>query len=340
MDSLSARRWRRFLHRAGAVLFGLCLTVLLIEGGLRVGGYWVRRQPYRGAPTDPGADVVIVCVGDSHTQGIGAPPGMDYPSQLGALLNASDPEKSVQVINLGRSGDNSSQAAKRLLGYLEGAARPPDLVIFCAGANNDHNLSEATFLPREIAQMGLSLRLNHLLSESRSYRLSQNTVKRVRGLLRSNKNEAALRFDDLLNVREAEELRLLEEWIYRDIESVRNASMSRGAGLMLMNYFHSTAQVDRTYARAAGELGVPFLDVRNFGDPAYRFLLNRRAWVAPNFHPNQYGYARIAERVSAFFRDRRLLEALPAGAPGGSGPADIPPAVPRAGGDTGPEAAE
>jgi lysophospholipase L1-like esterase len=212
------------------------------------------------------------------------------------------------VINLGRSGDNSSQAAKRLLRYLDDEALQPNLVIFCAGANNDHNLSEARFLPRDVSQMGLAMRLNHLLAESRSYRLSQNTLKRIRGLLQENKNEASLRFDDLLNVREAEELRLLEDWIYRDIESVHRALVSRGAGLMLINYFHGTAQVDDTYARVSKDLDVPFLDVRNFGDPAYRFLLNRRALVASNFHPNQHGYARIAEMVFESLRNELLID--------------------------------
>lgn len=73
MNSLPARRARRFLHRTGAVLFGLCLAVLLIEVGLRVGGFFLRMQPFLGTRAVQGADLVIVCVGDSHTQGVGAP---------------------------------------------------------------------------------------------------------------------------------------------------------------------------------------------------------------------------------------------------------------------------
>lgn len=295
------------IYRMAAVCLGLFLTALILEVGLRIGGCLIRREPYRAQPETQGAGFVIVCAGDSHTEGVGAPRGEDYPSQLRALLNASDPERGYQVVNVGRAGNNSTQAVNRLLAYLKSAVAKPDLVIFCAGANNDHNLSEARFLPKEVAKMGFSMRLNFLLAESRAYRLSQNTLKRIRRLLKERKDESTLTFDDLLNIRRGDELRLLEDWIYDDIAVLWRTLRSRGIGLLLINYFHWTTPVDGTFLRASKDFQIPFLDVRNFGDPFYKYFLNERGLVAPNFHPNQYGYARIAEMVYNALKKQHLI---------------------------------
>jgi len=314
MRSLSARKFfsarsrRRLLFRVLALLLGLVLTGILLEAGLRIGGRFVRRQPFEmGQALSREADFLIVCVGDSHTEGIGAPRGQDYPSQLSALLNASDPERAYGIVNLGRSGSNSSEAVNRVLAYLAGGKPKPELVIFCGGANNDHNLVEARFLPEDVADMSFPLRLGHLLAESRAYRLSQSTMKRIRWLLIEKEHEENLRYDDLLNVKKGSELKLLRDWIYRDIEMLYQELGSRDIQLVLLNYFHWTAQVDSTFSKAAEDFGIPFVDVRNFGDPLYKYPLNRKALVAPNFHPNQYGYTRIAEKLYLALKEINLI---------------------------------
>ena len=305
---LSPRGRRLLIFRASALLLGLFLTGVVLELGLRIGGCLLRPEPFQTDPSpSQAADFLIVCVGDSHTQGIGAPQGQDYPSQLSALLNTSDPGRIYRVVNLGRSGYNSSEAVNRMLTYLAGGNPKPDLVIFCGGANNDHNLSEARFLPEDIAKMSFSLRLSHLLSESRAYRLSQSTTKRIRGLLVKREDEGNLRFDDLLNIGEESELKLLEEWIHKDIEMLWQELRLNNIPLMLMNYFHHTAQVDPVFSKAAEAFGIPFVDVRNFGDPEYKALLNKKALVAPNFHPNQYGYAKIVEKIHLALIEKNMI---------------------------------
>jgi len=78
----------------------------------------------------------ILCVGDSHTQGIGASPGHSYPAQLQELLRAAgDPR---EVVNLGVAGFDSRQALDALEDAL--AQAKPSCVLYLAG-NNDRNRS-------------------------------------------------------------------------------------------------------------------------------------------------------------------------------------------------------
>ncbi|HIJ74090.1 MAG TPA: arylesterase [Candidatus Hydrogenedentes bacterium] len=70
---------------------------------------------------------VIVCLGDSITQGHGATPGKDYPSQLAAMLGR-------RVVNAGRDGDTTESALARL--ERDVLSHKPRLVIIELGGND------------------------------------------------------------------------------------------------------------------------------------------------------------------------------------------------------------
>ncbi len=311
---------RRLLFIIAAVFLGLGGAILLIELGLRLGWLLVREDPFTGHRPDQEADLVILCAGDSHTQGIGAPGGLSYPDQLSALLNTSDPSRTYQVINIGQSGFNSSQAVNRVLEYLEKGDVQPELVIFCAGGNNDHNFIEARFLPDEIAGMSLRHRFSHLLSESRAYRLGQITIGRIRGILadiESRKNDdpgyedkdelqLELTWQDVMEENEAERL-LIQDWLRKDLEDLRQGLQRRNIQLVLMNYFHRQSYVDTVFPETAEELGIPFVDVRGFGDLDYNCRADRKGLVAPNWHPNQYGYRKIVPLIYEALVENRMI---------------------------------
>lgn len=67
---------------------------------------------------------VIVCLGDSLTEGVGADSGQDYPSVLSSEL-------AFPVVNHGRRGDTTRQALTRLPEILE--ANPRLVVVFLGG---------------------------------------------------------------------------------------------------------------------------------------------------------------------------------------------------------------
>ena len=88
----------------------------------------------------------ILAFGDSLTQGIGASPNHDYPSQLERILK-------VKVINAGISGETTSEGLKRFIRTLD--KYNPDAVILLEGGND--------FLrnvPRQITHDNLSKMIN------------------------------------------------------------------------------------------------------------------------------------------------------------------------------------
>jgi lysophospholipase L1-like esterase len=80
----------------------------------------------------------IWCLGDSNTQGAGAPIGKSYPAQLEALLRRAD--NHWKVLNLGMGGSNSSIQVKHLLKALEHGT--PKVLFYMGGANNAWNLAD------------------------------------------------------------------------------------------------------------------------------------------------------------------------------------------------------
>ena len=72
----------------------------------------------------------IICFGDSLTSGIGASPGMDYPSQLSGMI-------SLPVVNAGRPGDTTEDALDRLEDDV--LSRSPRIVLVVLGGNDFKN---------------------------------------------------------------------------------------------------------------------------------------------------------------------------------------------------------
>jgi lysophospholipase L1-like esterase len=73
---------------------------------------------------------IIVCFGDSLTFGTGAGKGMDYPSQLGKMIQKT-------VINKGIPGDTTTSALRRL--NRDVLSKNPDIVLMTLGGNDLKN---------------------------------------------------------------------------------------------------------------------------------------------------------------------------------------------------------
>ncbi|MCZ7586426.1 MAG: hypothetical protein M5R36_25575 [Deltaproteobacteria bacterium] len=98
------------------------------------------------------------------------------------MLNEASEARRWQVVNLGQPGFNSSQAATRAIAFLENDSRPVRAVLFNAGKNNEHNLTAARILPREVRELGLRASVAYLLSNSRAFRFGQITLSRLDAL--------------------------------------------------------------------------------------------------------------------------------------------------------------
>jgi lysophospholipase L1-like esterase len=130
----------RYLKKIGRVLFvsftGLLLTLLLLEIGLRIFGYYYEKTHEKIFERHEGTEYVILCIGDSFTAGMGAPDGRGYPAQLETVC-LEKTGRSIQVANRGMVSANTSMIMEQLPENLKEVK--PDMIICMMGGANDWN---------------------------------------------------------------------------------------------------------------------------------------------------------------------------------------------------------
>ncbi len=130
-------RHKSFWTNLFASFTGIVTIFLILELSLRIVGYIHEKnniiQNYKLAEN---ADKVVICLGDSFTEGFGSSKGNDYPSVLNNLIQGEFGEE-YQTINLGQSGKNTTQIREEFNLYLEN--HTPELVILMAGSANYWN---------------------------------------------------------------------------------------------------------------------------------------------------------------------------------------------------------
>ncbi len=309
MRKLIVRRTtRRKVFAAVAILLGLTVTIVLIESSLRIMGWLMLQQRQVQPQTVATADFVILCTGDSHTEGIGAPRGLDYPAQLAARLRQSHPRTRFAVVNLGRAGDNSSQAADRLMEFIDQMPRRPYLIVFNAGKNNDHRFTDARILPAEARNLTRFQQYEYLLANSRALQLGEVTISRLKDQIQAGAPNYRENWDEVLDVHGATERRLLSDWVRRDLEYLAQRTAAAKVPIVMLNYWHGVDTVDDVFADLARQPRFVWVDARGFGVQLSR-ITNSETLRAPDGHPNQYGYALIARLVEKTLTERRLIPA-------------------------------
>lgn len=111
---------------------GLSLAVLGLEVMLRAVGLAQRLTQASLRPSS--ASCVVLCVGDSYTACPGVPREQTYPAHLERQLNADQPRRRFQVLNLGLNGQNSTSLKSELPANLK-KFRPEVVVLLTGGAN-------------------------------------------------------------------------------------------------------------------------------------------------------------------------------------------------------------
>lgn len=158
----------------GSLIFvsGFIFSLALLEGGLRAFAY---------LRTPPAAEIEgtfrTICIGGSHTEGLGADPKHSYCAELQNIL-VREGQPGVRTYNLGRGGWNSHQIREQLPQIIE--TYRPQLVVAMIGEPNTWNYNglgeylaekkKRTVMQRAADQV-LNLRifrLVRLLSEKKS----------------------------------------------------------------------------------------------------------------------------------------------------------------------------
>ncbi len=124
----------------GFICTGIIISLIVLELVLRlVGAVYTDISLHDTASTrEHGASFVILCVGDSFTQGVGASMANTYPAQLKKCFKEWRPDMNVEVVNKGFGGSNSAMVLDRLDKDLEKVK--PDIVVLLAGGNNRWNV--------------------------------------------------------------------------------------------------------------------------------------------------------------------------------------------------------
>jgi hypothetical protein len=150
---------RRIFRVVRTSVVVLVIALALVELLLRLASVLLVRDPAL-AVAPPDDRVVILCVGDSHTWGLGE----GYPATLARLLE----ERSARyrVINLGVPGSNTALLRQWLPAHLDRFR--PAVVVVWSGVNNEWN-RRGTEVWDEVGIRPLS-RLRQALELSRTWR--------------------------------------------------------------------------------------------------------------------------------------------------------------------------
>jgi lysophospholipase L1-like esterase len=282
-------------RRGALVLFGLSLSLLIIEVILQIGGLVHR---FTGRP-QPVAWLTgrrrVMCVGDSNVYGLWVRREETFPRVLERIWNAATPDAPVEVLNFGMPGLNSSKLRRSFRGLLD--TFHPDVVLALVGSNDINSI------PVPIGEESDSEdRAEYMLwRNSRAFRLLYMIVSRLteppteveynyrlprrRGVVRSGEQEFDLAGTDRAAVPIPEWNRKLAE----NLRAMAQDSQAVGATFVALTYasgqsLYGTAnRVIRSMQRQ-----LPVID------PTARF-----AWLCPgpcadlffgDQHPNADGY--------------------------------------------------
>ncbi|MFA6321790.1 MAG: hypothetical protein WCY36_08065 [Candidatus Omnitrophota bacterium] len=240
---------------------GSITAFLLLEAGLRIEGAF-ERVPLsaRINPKSRQNNVfTILCLGNSHTRGIGAGRGESYPNQLQKLFDKEVGRNKVRVINAGRSSQNSGE----LLDDLEYSINKmkPDLIVLQTGQPNFWNLNKyGRYLGRERGG-GLSFRKfifysSDILYNSCVYRLSLLLISKIKEKLRCaiiNKYNSTEPNDNGVDAG-VSWVRLLEQDCDNNLPCVIDSAKAKAVVTVFKQSAESSPRYACSYYRYIGEI--------------------------------------------------------------------------------------
>ena len=255
------------------VIFGI-LLVALIEFSLCLAGkcFLYARNP-KGASGNAECDKLILCIGDSHTFGVGAADKYSYPGQLETLLNINNPQVLYKVVNSGVPGNSTRQQIERLGALLK--ENKTDLVILLTGRNN-------YFEAKAWGNNSLSMHLLIKLQKMRTYKVLKYALDRYFKIGRRADINAFV------------EEQKYEDYIRAQLARAKSLCAEHGCPLLLISYYNNHYQC---IAKIAEELEIVYL---NLYQDSFKNLpqdeVFRLAYI-DNSHMNCYGYRIFAQAL-------------------------------------------
>jgi lysophospholipase L1-like esterase len=280
---------RAIVQRALLVGAGVVVGLALLEGALRLAAFVLPAHLLRAAktavPREPG-EFRVLCVGDSHTYGVGVAPDDAYPAQLERILRGRGVR--ARVINAGVPGQGSSQLLTDLGATV--ARYQPDVVLVWIGANNQWRiLDEAegaggSWLDHLRLVRLLRLLLRRFEGVSGDFRRELDRVRAKDGPAVTERPERELRTPAAAGAATAKDLVAV-------VGIVRQATAVPVLLTYPVAFREMLVRIDEAIVTTGAQLGVRVIDLRTVGD-RHRGLGPRL--LLPDLHPTGPFYRSLA----------------------------------------------
>ena len=300
------------MQRALLLCFGLVVGVLLLEGALRVAALVIPPRLERAAaPVEelpvPG-ETRVLCIGDSHTYGVGVEPAESYPAQLEAVLRARGVR--VRVVNAGVPGRNSTQLREVLPAKI--AQYHPQIVLVWVGANNQ-------WMPLDDKAPAPAMRLRDRFRLVRFLRLLLGRNEGVSGDFRRELDDAQAAVGETPQVQGqpgSRSLRSVEataELTRRDLDPIVETIRAAGAVPVLLTYPVTLGPlltaIDKAVLEAGATSRARVIDLQVM---ARRHVRRVRKLLQPDMHPTARFYRAIGWEIARTLVRERVIPPSPA----------------------------
>ncbi len=302
------------------VIFVLLFFAELV---LRIIGHSYQKKVMSSYKDFDPKNINVLCLGESTTAGLWVDPEDSYPLQLEKKLRDLYKNQRIKLIVPPHIGQNTSQISNRIGRYIN--KYNPKLIILMAGINNEWSLGESSIYKflglesKEKRKVRLLIFMNNL-----------RVFKALRYVFIKFKLNFPEKFDHTYfspgNVLGQSDYWRYppEDWIYKfaisnkeafvkgwehDIGNIIKQANKKNVNVLLMTY-HSRIPFlpEDAIVSFAKEHNVYLVrndlsfDALNENGTLSHYILEKDNW-----HPNKYGYERIAENAFQQIKDHGLL---------------------------------
>lgn len=253
-------------------IFVTIASLVVLELALFLSGRYLLWQ--RRIKRDIPGTIRIVCVGDSHTFGVGTSMRHSYPAQLERLLALNNHEQKFSVFNLGIPGASTKRQTQELkLFFKEHGA---EAVILLTGRNNDSELKGWMNNP--------PCRTSQYRAEDlRSYRF----IKAISGYFRKKDIRQDTQHNRVYEQRYSGYLNFY-------LEEIRKICQDKGAKLILLSYYNSSDNLVKDFSY---KYNIPYLDFTPDFESLFK-TADSSKYISPDMsHLNRLGYKFFAEKL-------------------------------------------
>lgn len=289
------------------VLFGILLSFIVLEFGLRIIGFGYNL--FYKPPRDNGAAYRILCVGESTTWGVGAsdPIKNGYPYQLQEMLNKRFERKRVQCLFDQTIGQNTSEILLKFPKYIK--KYRPQLIILMVGINNWWNMdrSNIVLFSKKNSFASLFIHAFVFFDQFRVWKLFKY-ISYSLGIYKERWNywcPQGSAWEELKEKDREHGHRIFEELAMYDIDEMIKLSKLCGAKVIICTYPMGSDRLVNIHMALAKKHGLPV--VNNFA--VFGSLPDLFDYLWQDYwHPNDRGYSLLAKNIYDCIVGNKIIE--------------------------------